>query len=87
MLWANIIFYLTLFVLAQLICMPISLFWNPFTKGHCAPNGRVAEITSAAINLVSDVVIFVLPQTTIWNLHTTQGKRVGIAAIFAIGLM
>ncbi|KAI1202871.1 hypothetical protein F5X97DRAFT_191629 [Nemania serpens] len=87
LLWANIIFYLTLFVLAQLICMPISLFWNPFTKGHCAPNGRVAEITSAAINLVSDVVIFVLPQTTIWNLHTTQGKRVGIAAIFAIGLI
>lgn len=66
--------------------MPIKKFWNPWIKGRCFENYMI-HITTAAINTVSDFSIVVLLQCVIWNLRMSLKKKLGVSAIFLIGIL
>ncbi|KAI1154181.1 hypothetical protein F4825DRAFT_472892 [Nemania diffusa] len=85
LLGVNVLFYLAVLILANLLCTPPEHAWDPLTEGHCNDVKR-PEVVGAALNSASDVIIFVLPQTVIWKLRMSRKQRLGYSILFAIGL-
>ncbi|KAI1348772.1 hypothetical protein F5Y01DRAFT_205411 [Xylaria sp. FL0043] len=75
-----------LFVI-NLACIPHEKIWNRLTvPGHCIEN-HAFDIISAAINLSIDLLILLLPQRVIWSLKISTTKRIGVAAVFTVGIL
>ena len=68
------------------VCIPYEKIWYFWLPGKCF-NQHHIEITSAAVQIFSDVAILILPQKTIWGLQMSWQKRLGISALFSLGLM
>lgn len=70
-----------------LICKPISYNWDFTTqKGSCA-NTTVNCIVGAGINIVTDLVILLLPMPTIWRLKIPTRSKISLSLIFGLGFM
>ncbi|KAJ9262167.1 hypothetical protein DTO027B5_1019 [Paecilomyces variotii] len=68
-----------------LLCHPFAANWNQSIPGaHCASQ-NVAFSTIGAFNLVTDLMIIVLPLHFIRKLHMSRIMRVGLSAIFCVG--
>ncbi|KAM0145729.1 hypothetical protein ACHAQE_011115 [Botrytis cinerea] len=84
--WANVVFYTLDMLLELFSCTPREYFWNKLlADGKCLDTGAVI-ISAAAINVVSDFVILLLPMPTIWKLHTPQRRKAGLTIVFGTGL-
>ena len=82
---ANFVFYIIEFSLAVKQCTPRGRSWNKRIPGHCV--GRTNIIYTAAFNVISDVIIFVLPLNKIWRLQMSLKRKIGISLIFSTGLL
>ena len=69
-----------------LICKPFEMNWNPLAGGKCA-NYNVAFVTVGIFNLITDLIIMFLPIPFLRKLQMAVGTKVGLIAIFAIGLL
>ena len=78
--------YIAISVSKILQCWPREKIWNAATPGTCI-NLAVLLDTSGIFNIVSDVVILLLPIKGLWNLQMSFRKKVGIYAAFTVGLM
>lgn len=89
--------YITMFVVCLwcveqvlatlLICKPISYNWDFTTqKGSCA-NTTVNCIVGAGINIVTDLVILLLPMPTIWRLKIPTRSKISLSLIFGLGFI
>ena len=90
LIWTNLVFYLITFCLVLFSCKPIAKAWNPLiTNGHCIDTlWAIISLTAAgAINSLSDIVILVLPQVSIWRLQMALRRKIQISAVFFIGLL
>jgi hypothetical protein len=81
--------YMILFVVSQAItaaieCRPLSHFWEPNIQGTCIDQFLFYKL-SGILNIVGDVAIMVFPLHTVWNLHASLAKRMGIALVFLSG--
>ncbi|CAH0027881.1 unnamed protein product [Clonostachys rhizophaga] len=66
-------------------CTPIKMSWDPeVTEGHCI-NRPAVYMMIAVTNIVSDVVLFVLPLPMVISLHIPVRQKIGLAFIFGIG--
>ncbi|KAF1977700.1 hypothetical protein BU23DRAFT_550379 [Bimuria novae-zelandiae CBS 107.79] len=83
-LWINIMFYVACTIVENFSCIPREKIWNKLIDGHCVNNPALI-MSSGILNLVSDTVIFALPQKMIWGLTISTKKRVGICLLFATG--
>jgi hypothetical protein len=54
--------------------------------GQCVDEYAVL-ICASVINVVSDLVILIIPITVIWNLHMSLEKKVRLSALFAVGTL
>ncbi|KAI0972007.1 hypothetical protein F4678DRAFT_460836 [Xylaria arbuscula] len=71
----------------NLTCIPHEKIWNRvMVPGHCIDSHAI-DISSASINLGIDLLILVLPQRVIWTLKIPTSKRLGVAAVFTVGLL
>lgn len=68
----------------SLICRPISQFWSPTVNGTCG-NERVFGITASALNLVTDVIILIMPMPMLWGLHMPVAKKIQLTMAFGLG--
>ncbi|KAF7173264.1 hypothetical protein CNMCM5623_005491 [Aspergillus felis] len=68
-----------------LICQPFERNWNPTLPGHCASQ-NVAFSTIGAFNLMTDVMIMVLPLHFIWKLQMSTATKLALYGIFGMGL-
>lgn len=82
----NILYYTASILASALSCSPHEKIWNKSLPGKCVDN-KVIFVSSAAINVVSDLAILILPQKIIWSLHTTKRKKIAVSSVFAIGVM
>lgn len=65
-------------------CFPTSLNWVKAEPGKCF--NIVAETQAGAvINLIFDLMITILPISTIWRLQMPVRKRLAVIFIFALG--
>lgn len=90
LMWLNFIYYTSYVFLEIFHCNPIKKGWSqrvyPPIKGSCL-DLQAAYIAGAVINTASDLSIVILPQPVIWRLQLSSKKRIGLCAIFLIGLM
>ena len=85
--WANLMFYVSAFITILFQCIPQDKIWNPEREGgHCI-NYYVATIATGSVNVVSDILILLLPMFVIWRLRMGSNQKLGVSAVFATGLL
>ncbi|KAI1162623.1 hypothetical protein F5B18DRAFT_368850 [Nemania serpens] len=82
----NVLFHLAGFIVTNLACIPFKKIWDRLTPGKCVDTTPL-NVTSASLNLFVDIFILVLPQRTIWKLHMSFREKLGVAVVFAVGLL
>ena len=86
MIWFNTLFYLSTMFVVIFQCNPRAKFWEPTLPGHCI-NIDVVDIVTAAINVLSDIVLLLLPLTCIWQLQMQSSSKVAVSAVFFTGIL
>ncbi|KAF1953848.1 hypothetical protein CC80DRAFT_449694 [Byssothecium circinans] len=66
------------------ICTPRSSIWNVLEKGKCNNEARLVLIT-ALFNIVSDMVILLLPVRSVWKMRIAAQKKTAIIVLFCTG--
>lgn len=85
--WVNVAWYSGSLIRHNLACIPQSKIWDvTITDGHCIDD-MSWWIATASVNLVSDILILLLPHTIIWTLQLSKKKKIGISTIFTIGIL
>lgn len=86
LIWANFAFYFPYLGATVFQCVPRARIWDPTIKGGCV-NLLAAFIAASAINVVSDFSILLLPLYRISKLKIPPRRKLGVLAIFAVGLL
>ena len=69
-------------------CTPVSYNWDRTQQGgHCLGNRGAFTIGVSVPNIVTDVLILLLPLPVIWKLQTHFKKKVALCGIFSLGLL
>lgn len=68
-----------------LACSPVDKSWNPLRDGSCLPPGP-SFTGYAIVTIVSDVVVALLPVPVLLRLNVRLDKKLGLVAIFMLGL-
>jgi hypothetical protein len=68
------------------ICRPIAGFWDSSLSPDCIPT-RTQWYINAAGNILTDVVIFVLPLPVLVHLKLPNAQRLSLVAIFSLGFL
>ncbi|KAK8052451.1 hypothetical protein PG993_003836 [Apiospora rasikravindrae] len=70
-----------------LICQPISKNWDlTMTDGHCGDQVLSFTITGV-INLITDVMVLVLPLPNLYKLQVPIQQRVVLVGVFSLGFL
>lgn len=73
------------FVLTTIFqCTPVSYVFDKDLPGKCV-NYNIVAWVHAAINIVQDIIIIVLPIPEVWPLQLTTKKKLGVSAMFGVG--
>lgn len=86
LIWTNFIFYVVLGFCAAFMCSPRERIWNPLVPGKCLSLAGIL-IAGGVINIFSDFCVLALPLTSIWQLQMATRHKIGISAVFAVGLL
>ena len=65
LLWANVLYYTASVIILNLACTPREKIWDPTVPGGKCLNPRVLLVVSSSANVVSDILILLLPQHVI----------------------
>ncbi|KAI1855544.1 hypothetical protein JX265_004627 [Neoarthrinium moseri] len=88
MIWANVVFYVSIFIAFNIACTPYEYNWNVLLKGNCdRVNTHYTNLATSIFNVISDFMILIIPQRAIWKLHMSTKKKLGVSMVFAIGLL
>ena len=68
-------------------CTPVQKAWKKSLPGHCPINFINNVLGAQAFNVVLDIAILVLPITAIYRLHLPKYKKLGVMAVFAVGIL
>ena len=83
---AGIFYFISAFI-TIFACSPREAIWNMLiTDFTCVDNAALILIT-CLFNIVSDIIILMLPAKAVWKLRIPIKKKVKIVLLFAIGLM
>ncbi|KZL78555.1 integral membrane protein, partial [Colletotrichum tofieldiae] len=66
------------------ICTPIPAFWDKSVGGTCIPNYPQWYINAAG-NIITDIIVFVLPLPVIHRLKLARGQKYVLLGIFCLG--
>lgn len=83
----NVLFYGTSVFLENLACFPYERIWNKTIAGSECLDFKVTPLAGASINVILDLITFILPQKTIWSLHMSRKKKIGVSSVFAVGIL
>lgn len=87
--WAVLFFvagYLSCNIITLLFgCTPITKYWKHDEPGHCI-NLVQADYAYGSMNVVSDVLLFLLPLPMVWQLRLSRGDKLGLVLVFMSGI-
>lgn len=73
--------------LAQIFaCSPISDGWSLSPTTHCIDKAAL-QYAGSALSLATDVVILLMPMKYLINLTLGNSRRVGVIALFGLGIL
>lgn len=84
--WLNFSFSVIITLLNIFPCKPIKRFWETWIDGQCLTTTDVF-IAIACVNSASDFSMLIIPQKDIWKLQISFKRRIGVSAIFFVGLL
>ena len=68
-----------------LACRPFAANWDPKLPGaHCFDKEALFRWGSVP-NIITDIILLILPVKVVWNLHTTNRLKAGLTLTFAVG--
>lgn len=70
---------------AIFLCTPIRKQWMPLIDGKCGDQLAMDE-SMVITNIITDIIIMLLPMYTIWNLKLRIVERLGLMLAFSLGL-
>ncbi|KAI9045551.1 uncharacterized protein KD926_007967 [Aspergillus affinis] len=70
---------------AIFFCVPVHAFWDPSAPQHCLPKSVVWSL-NASIQIVSDLIIVVLPMPVLTQLRLPKRQKTALIVVFALGL-
>ncbi|KAH7032115.1 hypothetical protein B0J12DRAFT_608243 [Macrophomina phaseolina] len=73
-------------VVICLQCRPIQKLWQPTIDGSCM-DLRTFYYVAFAVKLATDLTLFLLPIPALQRLQTSLGKKIGVLAMFSLGLL
>ncbi|OJI99551.1 hypothetical protein ASPVEDRAFT_124501 [Aspergillus versicolor CBS 583.65] len=73
-------------ILLNMQCRPHEANWKFYLPSKCYSLPDVM-LTSASVQVASDIIMFILPQRIIWRLQMTWQKKLGISVIFGAGIL
>lgn len=76
----------TLSVLLPLVCTPVDAFWDTSVQGKCL-NQLAIWYVMAAINLVTDFVVFSLPLPVVKSLQLPKRQKIMLMGVFCLGFL
>jgi hypothetical protein len=79
-------FYFALTVAKICQCLPRERIWNKAVPGTCVSLPGLLD-SSGSFNIASDVLILLVPLKGVWNLQMSRLRKVGIYAIFTVGIV
>lgn len=83
----TLVYYIISSCVTAFSCSPREKIWNPLvTDGHCLDNNALI-LVGCVFNIFSDVTILLLPARAVWQLQMPRKRKIGIVALFAIGLL
>lgn len=68
-------------------CNPIWMAWSAFPDASKCIDRPPLYIATAVANIVTDIILFVLPIPMVVNLNMARPKKVGILIVFSLGTM
>ena len=86
LLWFNVVKYTVGVPLEIFQCTPREKMWLPWIEGTCIDQVGL-QLSSAAFNSFSDVLIFIFPLATVRNLNIQRKKKIGVMIIFGMGFL
>ncbi|KAF4630000.1 hypothetical protein G7Y89_g8141 [Cudoniella acicularis] len=79
------VFYTFAFLMAVTFqCLPVNIVWDTLASGKCV-NSQALIYTGAALGILEDLIIMVLPISELRHLNLDRRKRVGLCLLFALG--
>ncbi|KAL4883316.1 hypothetical protein BJY04DRAFT_216616 [Aspergillus karnatakaensis] len=69
-------------------CRPIHAYWDlePQYPHHCLNDGAIV-FSASTINIITDVVVTILPMPLIWKLKLPVRQRLAVISIFGLGII
>ncbi|MCJ1464632.1 hypothetical protein MMC07_003245 [Pseudocyphellaria aurata] len=81
------IYYTISTFVTTFLCSPREAYWNPLlSQDKCLNNGLLVIITRI-YNIISDIIILLLPVRAVWKLRIPIKRKAGIVLLFAIGML
>jgi hypothetical protein len=75
-------------LVAAFTCIPLAGLWDPTIKAVCNPIGPDAQFYMGSIgNIITDVVILVLPIPIVWNLNLRKAQKTVLYVVFGVGFL
>ncbi|KAL8667558.1 MAG: hypothetical protein Q9168_007229 [Polycauliona sp. 1 TL-2023] len=82
---ASILWWIGLMITAFLHCRPFAYNWDrSIPGGHCS-NDKLVGYTITSINIVTDLVVLVLPIPWLWGMNMAVPKRMAVVCLFVLG--
>lgn len=68
------------------MCYPREGIWNPLARARCL-NDEATHFASVTINILSDLIVLLLPIRSVWKLRIKLTKKFWISLLFGMGLL
>lgn len=66
-------------------CHPLSYIWDPSVAGGYCGRIPLAGTITAAFNVLTDIIILVMPMPVLWKLQMEMRMKLQIMGIFLLG--
>lgn len=76
---------LSIVVATLAACRPFAANWDPTLPGAVCINKEALFIWGSFPNIVTDIMILILPLRIIWNLQISKRLKVGLMLTFMVG--
>lgn len=80
--WLNFLYTVGLILAIALQCVP---YHKPY--GSSCENQYMVLISASIINILSDLVVLLIPMASVWRLHMSRKRKWAVWALFAFGFV
>ncbi|KAK9794473.1 hypothetical protein SCARD494_05543 [Seiridium cardinale] len=79
--------FIAIYMILFCVCRPYNRMWVVFPDQgeYCQPQSRLNMIPPLVMNIVTDLVIMLIPAPVLVNIQTTVWKKIGLLVLFTAG--